>query len=125
MNNWLVFAALNGACAVLGASYAAHGAEMTLGDYGRVNFEAASHYQMVHALVLFIIFLLASQKGKMEKALSISAFAFGTGIICFSGGLYVLALTGPSLLGKIVPVGGVAFIFGWLMLAWYGISQRR
>lgn len=43
-----------------------------------------------------------------------------TGIMIFSGSLYVLALTGFRALGAITPLGGVAFLFGWGWLAWVG-----
>jgi uncharacterized membrane protein YgdD (TMEM256/DUF423 family) len=41
---------------------------------------------------------------------------FGVGIVLFSGSLYALALTGIGVLGAITPLGGVAFIAGWLCL---------
>jgi len=40
------------------------------------------------------------------------------GVLLFSGSLYLLAVTGVRLLGAVTPVGGVAFIAGWLLLAW-------
>jgi uncharacterized membrane protein YgdD (TMEM256/DUF423 family) len=42
---------------------------------------------------------------------------FGIGIVLFSGSLYLLALTGTRSLGVITPLGGVAFLGGWLCLA--------
>ena len=40
------------------------------------------------------------------------------GIVFFSGSLYLLAITGNRWLGAITPIGGIAFIAGWLLLAW-------
>ena len=44
--------------------------------------------------------------------------AFQAGIVIFSGSLYVLALTGIKGLGAVTPIGGLAFLAGWAMLAW-------
>jgi uncharacterized membrane protein YgdD (TMEM256/DUF423 family) len=46
------------------------------------------------------------------------------GVLIFSGSLYTLALTGVRSLGAITPIGGVCFIAGWLLLAYYFILQR-
>jgi uncharacterized membrane protein YgdD (TMEM256/DUF423 family) len=43
---------------------------------------------------------------------------FVAGVVLFSGSLYALALTGSRTLGLVTPVGGVAFIAGWIALAW-------
>ena len=51
--------------------------------------------------------------------------AFGLGILLFSGSLYLLALTGQKWLGAITPLGGTAFLAGWLMLAWVGWASTR
>jgi len=125
MNGWLIFAALNGLCAILGGAYAAHGAQMALGDYGRINFEAAAQYQMIHALLLLIVTLWGEQRGGLRGALRLAAWAFVAGLLLFPGGLYILAFTGPSVLGRIVPLGGMALIFGWLMLAWHGVAEGK
>jgi uncharacterized membrane protein YgdD (TMEM256/DUF423 family) len=39
------------------------------------------------------------------------------GTVLFSGSLYTLALTGIRWLGAITPLGGIAFMAGWLCLA--------
>ena len=44
------------------------------------------------------------------------------GIALFSGSLYAMALTGIRWLGAITPLGGVAFLIGWLALAWAGLG---
>nr|WP_302504362.1 DUF423 domain-containing protein [Geoalkalibacter halelectricus] len=45
------------------------------------------------------------------------------GVLLFSGSLYVMVLTGIRGLGMITPIGGVAFLIGWLLLALAGIRQ--
>jgi uncharacterized membrane protein YgdD (TMEM256/DUF423 family) len=44
---------------------------------------------------------------------------FAAGIVLFSGSLYLMALTGAKILGAITPLGGLCFIAGWVMLAWF------
>jgi uncharacterized membrane protein YgdD (TMEM256/DUF423 family) len=38
------------------------------------------------------------------------------GIVLFSGSLYLIAVSGFSVLGIVTPIGGSAFIVGWLLL---------
>ncbi|MCX6950159.1 MAG: DUF423 domain-containing protein, partial [Opitutae bacterium] len=42
------------------------------------------------------------------------------GVMLFSGSLYWLALGGPKFLGPITPLGGLALLSGWLIIAWQG-----
>jgi uncharacterized membrane protein YgdD (TMEM256/DUF423 family) len=50
---------------------------------------------------------------------------FGVGILLFSGSLYALSLTGVRQLGMITPFGGVAFIAGWIGLAWSALVKTE
>ncbi len=54
---------------------------------------------------------------RMRTSLRVAGWAFGLGILLFSGSLYGLALGGPRLLGPVTPLGGVSFIVGWIALA--------
>jgi uncharacterized membrane protein YgdD (TMEM256/DUF423 family) len=47
-----------------------------------------------------------------------SAWWLQAGIVIFSGSLYAMALGAPRWFGAITPIGGLAFIIGWLWLAW-------
>ena len=51
-----------------------------------------------------------------SKFLSYSGLSFCLGIILFSGSLYVLSLTGKTILGAVTPFGGLFFILGWVFL---------
>ena len=55
------------------------------------------------------------------KALVAAGWCFAAGIVLFSGSLYVLAVTGITVLGAITPIGGVAFLAGWACLAFAAI----
>jgi uncharacterized membrane protein YgdD (TMEM256/DUF423 family) len=74
------------------------------------------HYQMIHALGLLAIALLMA---RLDSVWSLRAgYSMLAGIVIFSGSLYALALSGIRVLGAITPLGGLAFLLGWAMLAW-------
>jgi len=75
-------------------------------------------YQMYHALALIGVgILLARFSTEGSTWLNASGWLFLAGSILFSGSLYLLALSGTTWLGAITPLGGVAFLIGWLALA--------
>jgi uncharacterized membrane protein YgdD (TMEM256/DUF423 family) len=82
-------------------------------------------YQGLHALALVLCGVLHLVRRSLGAAPSSGAagWAFLAGTLLFSGSLYGLALGGPSWLGPITPIGGTAFIVGWLLLAWQGLPQ--
>jgi len=102
--------------AVMTGAFAAHGLKPVLGAYGLGLFETAARYQMYHAIALFIVAAVSTIPQISPGWLKLAAFAFMLGIILFSGSLYLLALTGIKWLGAVTPLGGVAFILGWLAL---------
>ena len=79
--------------------------------------ETAARYHLIHAVGLFCIALWLRQKtGQRSWPLRWAAGSWTTGIVLFSGSLYGLALGGPRWLGPVTPLGGVAFIAGWILL---------
>ncbi|MFO7539134.1 MAG: DUF423 domain-containing protein [Chloroflexota bacterium] len=105
----------------LGA-FGAHGLSAYLARHDLANtFETAVRYHMIHALAIFVA---AWAVGKWAGALPTWAgYLFVAGIILFSGSLYLLVATRARWLGAITPIGGVAFLAGWLCLflaAWRG-----
>jgi uncharacterized membrane protein YgdD (TMEM256/DUF423 family) len=84
-------------------------------------FETAVRYQMYHAIALVLTGMLAVFR--YHKRLTIIGWLFITGIILFSGSLYVLSLTGIKAFGIITPFGGIAFLAGWAWLAVAGIKE--
>lgn len=69
---------------------------------------------MYHALGLIACGLVVAPR---RRTLNAAGWAFVLGIACFSGSLYTLVLTGQTWLGMIAPIGGTAFIVGWVLLA--------
>ena len=115
--NWTIWIILGAAFAALGVGAGAFGAhalkERLTPEYLQV-FEVAVRYQMYHALGLLALGLVAT---RIEStAIKVAGWLFVAGILLFSGSLYALVLTGPRTLGMITPVGGVAFIAGWIAL---------
>ncbi len=118
-------AAIFGAIAVGIGAFGAHGLKSMLEASGRLEtFETAVKYHFYHSLALFGLGLLAFLKPNWKK-LALSFWGFSLGILIFSGSLYVLCLTGITWLGAITPLGGVAFILGWLGLFWGAIIAKK
>jgi uncharacterized membrane protein YgdD (TMEM256/DUF423 family) len=77
-------------------------------------FETAVRYQMFHALAIVMVGLIAARlDGWLVRA---AGWLFAAGIVLFSGSLYVLALSGITILGAVTPIGGLAFLAGWACL---------
>jgi uncharacterized membrane protein YgdD (TMEM256/DUF423 family) len=79
------------------------------------TFQTAVRYHLYHGLALFAVAWVASKwPGNIVNA---SGWLIVTGIVLFSGSLYLLVATDTSWLGAITPLGGIAFIAGWILLA--------
>lgn len=115
VNLIIAFGALNAFLAVAAGAFAAHGLKDTLSAEYLSVFRTAADYQMMHSIGLILIGLL----NKQEKSIcnNSAALFMLTGIILFSGSLYILAITGIKWLGIITPFGGVCFLIAWLTLA--------
>ncbi|MEC0208554.1 DUF423 domain-containing protein [Paenibacillus ehimensis] len=112
------FVALGSICAFLSVAFGAFGAHALKGRLAAdmlANFQTGVQYQMMHSLGLIAVGLAASllpASGHLRRA----GWSMVVGIVFFSGSLYVLSITGIKQLGAITPIGGVAFLFGWLSL---------
>ncbi|AFT68517.1 YwdK protein [Alloalcanivorax dieselolei B5] len=116
MNALLTLGALNGALAVMLGAFGAHGLKARVSPADLAIWETASQYHFYHALALLLTGLLARQ---FSAGGAVTAgWVMFAGMVVFSGSLYVLVLSGQRWLGAITPLGGVALIVGWLMLAW-------
>ena len=99
----------------LGA-FAAHGLKTRLSTEMFNIFEVGVRYHMYHALALLAV---AWACGRWPGSLTnMSGWLFIIGTVIFSGSLYILSLTGLRWLGAITPLGGVAFLGGWVCLVW-------
>lgn len=113
---YLLIAAINGFLAVALGAFGAHGLKQKLSADMLAVYQTGVQYHFYHTLALFGVALLLQQLPQ-SAALRWSALLFVVGIVIFSGSLYVLAISGVRWLGAITPIGGVAFLAGWILLA--------
>ena len=111
---FLLLAAFSGFTSVALGAFAAHGLRQQLSAEYLAVFQTDTHYQLIHALALFGVDLLALHMP--GRLVNLAGGAFAVGILLFSGSLYLLTLSGIGKLGMITPFGGVAFLIGWLCL---------
>jgi len=112
---WIKIIALSGAISVALGAFAAHGLADSLSVKALATFRSAVLYQFLHTIALLGLMSLPDQlmdTGRQQLA----AKSWLLGILLFSGSLYTLVFTGITALGMITPVGGLAFIVGWLLL---------
>ncbi|MEP6589885.1 MAG: DUF423 domain-containing protein [Gemmatimonadota bacterium] len=105
---------LSAALAVTLGAFGAHALRARLEPRDLETFETAVRYQMYHAFALIVAGWLMARGA---TGASTAAWAFAVGTLLFSGSLYLLVATNQRMLGAITPLGGVAFIAGWLLLA--------
>ena len=110
-------AAVLGGLSVAAGAFAAHALRGKISERSLEIFDTAARYQMYHALALLLIALLISRTASPQPMLVASGWLFIIGIGIFSGSLYALSVTGLNKLGAITPLGGVALIIGWGILA--------
>jgi uncharacterized membrane protein YgdD (TMEM256/DUF423 family) len=117
-----VMAGIFGALAVMLGAFGAHALSEFLEATGRTGtFQTAVQYQFWHALALMIT---ATQVQKNHKRLVAAGYAFIVGTVFFSGSLYTLVFTGVGMWGALAPVGGVAFVVGWVLWVLHGVRRK-
>jgi uncharacterized membrane protein YgdD (TMEM256/DUF423 family) len=105
---------LAGLSVAIGA-FGAHALRSTLEANERTEtFELAVRYQFYHAFAIMFCGVLMTHFP--SRLLKVAALCFGIGIVIFSGSLYWLSLSGIRVLGAITPIGGVAFLTGWVLV---------
>lgn len=117
---WIAVGAVNAAIAVGAGAFAAHGLKERLDARALEVFETGARYHMYHALAIALAGALCVATPIRAGT---AAAIFQAGIVLFSGSLYALALTGARGLGAITPIGGLAFLVGWLWLAYASVRS--
>ncbi len=119
-STFIAIGALLAALAVGLGAFGAHGLK-TLVEQNRFSardletFHTAVQYQIIHALGLILVGLLAATRP--SAILDAAGWTMLVGILVFSGFLYAYVATGTKLFAMFVPIGGVAFILAWLGVA--------
>lgn len=114
----LIIAAISGMLAVVFGAMAAHKLKELITPYQIDIFQKGVTYQFYHTFAIIASALLFDRFG--NKQFYTSGILFLTGIFCFSGSLYLLALNdflaiSTKIIGPITPIGGLVFISGWLV----------
>jgi uncharacterized membrane protein YgdD (TMEM256/DUF423 family) len=114
---WIAFAATSGAVSVIVGAFAAHGldAETQAKEIGWLH--TGSQYESLHALAMLAVVALAGAGRLGGRMASVAQWLFMVGSILFPAALYGLAFHFPRWLGAVAPLGGSAFILGWISLA--------
>jgi uncharacterized membrane protein YgdD (TMEM256/DUF423 family) len=118
---WVLLAAASGFFAVAAGAFASHTLSADARAVALVG--TAAQYAMYHALALLAIGLFAARAE--APALTAAGWLFVAGIVLFSGSLVGLAATSVRALGFVTPVGGVAFLLGWVALGTYALKALR
>ena len=118
------FVALGAVAAFFGVAAGAFGAHALKGHLDAAalaTWQTAVLYNLVHALGTIAVGLFKPAPAA-ERACRRAGWCFVAGMALFSGSLYLLALTGLRPLAYLTPLGGVAFLSGWVLLA---VAARR
>jgi uncharacterized membrane protein YgdD (TMEM256/DUF423 family) len=131
--SWFALGAILAGLAVANGAFAAHGLQARLApiyeDQPEVfanrlaQYETGVRYQMYHAFALMLLGVAAARRA--TALWSLAGLSFVAGILFFSGMLYLLVFTNQPKLGMIVPIGGLAYILGWVALAAGGYGAFR
>ncbi len=116
---FLVAGAVSAFLSVGAGAFGAHALRARLAPDLLAVFETGARYQMFHALALLAVAWAVERWPGAAGA----GWLFLAGTVLFSGSLYALALTGARGLGAVTPVGGLAFLAGWLWLAWSALRS--
>lgn len=110
--DWWKVAGVTGALGVALGAFGAHGLKDVVADPEHIArwWDVGARYHLIHAAALVGV---AAHPGRP----TVAGWSFVVGILLFSGSLYAMTLTGITKLGMITPLGGLAFIVGWLALA--------
>ncbi len=111
---WLRVTAVSGFLFVALGAFGAHALREVLTEGAVETWRTASLYHAIHTLALGLVTLFL--RNSTARPLRVAGWSFLSGVLLFSGSLYLLAVTGIRILGAITPLGGVAFLAGWVAL---------
>ena len=121
---FFILGSLIGAASVALGAFGAHALRDRIEPAMLANYQTGVTYMFFHSLALFVV-VLAMTRWPASRLPVWSGWLFAAGIVFFSASLFILSLTGQRWLGAVTPIGGLAFIVGWLLLAataWRGAS---
>lgn len=107
---------------VAAGAFGAHTLKSALSPDLLAVYDTAVRYHLYHALALLVLGCVG-HRYRPDRVRTAGAL-FVLGILLFSGSLYALALSGVRWLGAITPLGGLAFLGGWALLAWAAYKEE-
>lgn len=116
MKVFFVLGCINAFMSVALGAFGAHMLRNKVTNLMLITWEKGVDYQMYHALALIIIALCIKQWPEVRRVRT-AGFLLFMGIVLFSGSLYALVLTQIKGMGMITPIGGITFLWGWILLA--------
>jgi uncharacterized membrane protein YgdD (TMEM256/DUF423 family) len=111
---FIILGSLNAFLTVVLGAFGAHGLKNKLSPEMLDVYQTGVQYHMYHAIGLILVGMLSQWLS--PSTLSWAGWTFMIGIVLFSGSLYVLSISGIKWLGAITPLGGLAFLLGWLFI---------
>lgn len=120
---FLFLAALSGFTGVAMGAFGAHGLKTVLTPDMLAVYKTGVDYQMWHALGLALIAIFRQQTPESDLLKWAGWFMF-SGILLFSGSLYLLSILNMKWLGIITPIGGVCFLLAWALLAFFAYKSK-
>jgi uncharacterized membrane protein YgdD (TMEM256/DUF423 family) len=127
VKNTLLAGAVFAFLSVALGAFGAHAFKPMLLASGRLDtYELAARYQFYHSLALLITGIL--QHVVVSRLFRYASLMFSSGIVLFSGSLYLLCFTNNSSFAMVTPVGGLFFMTGWFLLGlgiYKNIKQKR
>jgi len=116
---WWKIGGISGALAVSFGAFGAHALRDRVSDEKILAaYNTGAHYHLVHSFAL----LACSYLNKPQS--NIAGSLFLSGIVLFSGSLYMLGMSENRKWGAITPIGGLGFIAGWLVLAFAKLKTK-
>lgn len=127
---FIITAAFFAGLGVALGAFGAHGLQKETTDEKILHgFQTAVQYQLYHALALLAVAILFEKLS--SKWMRWAGYSFITGIILFSGSLYLLTFlkvqesSAVKFVGPVTPVGGVMFILGWIFLLVAAVKRKQ
>ena len=126
---WIFIAAILGGLAVAAGAIGSHALGDAVSADAKRIFSTGQRYHALHALALLGVgIVLLQSEGRRARFstwfLQVAALAFLTGIVCFSGGIYVQVAQGLSFGAGVVPIGGISLMVGWAAFAIGALGLR-
>jgi len=122
----LLTAGILGATGVALGAFGAHALRESLLERGMTNaWETGVRYHVLHSVALLALAAWQKQAADTDRLIGWTARLWAIGVILFAGSLYGLALGGPRWLGPVTPLGGLAFIAGWIGLIAAAVSKKE